>query len=160
MGKIIMIVARDSMNGIGKSNGIPWHYPEDMRHFHRTTRGHNVVMGRKTWESIGGKALPDRTNIILSESHIPGYDNGVFFYQSEKGIFEIIEDVEEDFYIIGGQQIYEQFLPHADEIITTEIPGNYECDTFFPKFTSEDWILTDVYYTHIPPLKYKYYKRR
>lgn len=139
MGKIKMIVAHDLNRGIGKDNKLVWHIPEDMKHFKETTMGHTVVMGRKTFESLGMKnGLAGRTNIVLSRSlqqDLPFVENDY------EAVLSRLKNSESDSFIIGGLEIYRLFFKHADEIIVTEIPNVYKCDTFFPELSVLEWQL-------------------
>lgn len=128
---IKIIAAIDIDNGIGKDGGIPWNYKEDMQFFKETTMGHNIIMGTKTFNSIG-KALPGRRNIVLSRSKY-GNVNGVEF----KPFIEYISrdyDCDNIDYVIGGSEIYKMFLCKdlVKHIILTRIPYTYKCNTFFP----------------------------
>lgn len=120
---IILIAATDDKGGIGKNDTIPWRNKEDMKFFRDTTLWHPVVMGSVTYRSIVevlGNPLPNRENIILSK----------FGSVSVQSIVQRANN--EKIYIIGGESIYRAFLPYADEIILTRIPGDYACDRFFP----------------------------
>lgn len=156
MGKITMIGACDEDNGIGKNGEIPWYSSEDMRHFRRTTEGQVVVMGRKTFDGLG--PLPGRINIVLSKN-LPegGLPDSTYVENFVEQVLEHARDSVRNYYIIGGQQIYEQFLPHADNVILTRIPGRHECDTFFPEL-NDDWTLTDS--LQGTDMTIQYYKRK
>jgi dihydrofolate reductase len=133
---IHFVVATDSYGLIGKDNDLPWgKLPVDLKHFQKITTGHTVVMGRKTFESIG-KPLKNRKNIVLSRTTFA--HEGVEWYSSIDEVLELPEDV----FIIGGSQIYKAFLPYVDKIYHTGIIGNFEGDTYFP-----DWELKDFEYT-------------
>ena len=132
---LIAAVAR-SNRVIGKDGDLPWHIPADLKRFKRLTTGHPLLMGRRTFESITdtfGGPLPDRRQLILTTQ-------GPFEAYPEIETYASIPDalaaVEHGatLYIGGGQQIYEQFLPRADRLELTEIEGDYEGDTFFPKY--------------------------
>jgi len=130
-----MIVATDKYNGIGKNQSIPWHIPEDLKYFAKLTKGSGknaVVMGRKTYESIG-RPLPNRFNIVItSKSSLE--------LNTENCVFVNLEEAEDicnntDFdevWIIGGSSIYDIFLQKTDELYVTEIDEAFDCDTFFP----------------------------
>ena len=131
------IVARDVNHGIGKDGSIPWHCPEDLKHFKSETKGHTVVMGRKTAESIRnrlGGPLPDRTNIVLSKS---GWSSGGFVtVKSKKEVMNLYKSQGNWYsdigvYVIGGKEIYDLFMPETEEIILSDIGVSCECDTFF-----------------------------
>ena len=136
---LTLIAALDTNNLIGNKNQLPWpHFPADMSHFKKTTMGHPIVMGRKTFESIGF-ILPGRKNIVLTRSpdlDIPGADT----YSNLEEVLRNLSQV--DAFIIGGRQIYELFLPHAERIILTRIHASFEGDTYFPDIDAEKWRLT------------------
>lgn len=122
------IVAVDRKDAIGKKGDIPWNYPEDLKFFKDTTREHAVVMGRKTWDSIG-RALPNRLNIVLSRSY--GDRPGAVSLGSVEDVLELAKHLDTDVYIIGGSVIYDLFREHIDEWIVTRIPEVVEgADTF------------------------------
>lgn len=128
--KIILIAAHDRNHVIGYQGKMPWHFPDDLKHFKEMTEGHTVIMGRKTFESIG-KALPNRQNIILThQTH-----NSIEGCQTAKSLTEAIEmAVSELIYIIGGAQIYAQAIELADSLILTEIDAEFKGDAVFPDF--------------------------
>ena len=132
---ISLIVAYDKNRVIGNKGQIPWHFPDDMRHFKETTMGHAVIMGRKTWESLppSFKPLPGRTNIILSRS---AQYNDVYVASSFE---DAISHYDGDMFIIGGAEVYRQALELdiVDTIIATEVKGEHEGDVFFPEL--DDW---------------------
>lgn len=123
---MIKIIAAVGKNyELGKDNDLIWHIPEDLKYFKETTMGQTVVMGRKTYESIG-KPLPNRENIVITSREI----EGVTTLQSPEDIL----DMDRDVFIIGGNSIYSYFVPYADEIYLTEIDAESNADVFFPKF--------------------------
>ena len=117
---------------LGKDNKLVWHIPEDLKYFKEITTGKTVVMGRKTYESIG-KALPNRNNIVLSRNNIRLDD--VTVINNYKEVLNISDNV----FIIGGASIYKLFLPYADNIYLTEIEDTSECDSYFPLFDKESF---------------------
>jgi dihydrofolate reductase len=126
------IVAMTTDRVIGRDGTLPWHLPDDLRFFRRTTTGHAVVMGRKTWDSIQ-RPLPNRRNIVVSRHRTPlppGVD--IISAPDELDLLHI----ETDVYVIGGAQIYELFLPRCQEIVVTLVHGSWEGDTWFPEFDS------------------------
>jgi len=134
--KINLIVAVDEKNGIGKDNQLPWHLPADLLHFKKLTTGFPIIMGRKTFDSIG-KVLPNRRNIVISRQpnlEIPGAE----VTSSLESALELCKN-ENDIFIIGGAQIFEQALPLADSIYLTVIEHNFYADTFFPTIDKENW---------------------
>lgn len=128
------IIAFDEKYGIGKNGSLPWeHNPSDMKWFKECTTGHVVVMGRKTWESLGSKKLPNRINIVITRSKIEGTPDGVYQGDIQKLIRMIkLEYRDLKTWIIGGSEIYKQSLSLCDNIYTTQFKGDYECDTFVP----------------------------
>jgi dihydrofolate reductase len=135
MSSLSIIVATDLQRGIGIDNTLPWHLPEDLAHFKRTTSGRAIIMGRKTFESIG-RPLPNRRNIVISRN--PEWThNGVEVAASLDEAKALVKD--EDAFIIGGGQIYEQALNLAGRIIVTEIQSSFDCDAFFPKIDFDEW---------------------
>lgn len=131
-----IIVAASENNVIGKDNQLLWHLPDDLRHFKRTTRGHAVIAGRKTFESQG-KPLPERTNIIITRD--PNYKaEGCFVVHSLDKALNLVKDDDEPF-IIGGEQIYRMALPQVKRIYLTRVHAEFEGDTFFPEPDMEQW---------------------
>lgn len=127
---ISMIVACDMNNVIGYENKLPWHLPEDMKYFKRMTTGSTVVMGRKTYESIG-RPLPNRTNVIVSRGGFTTEDD-VIVVSDLKRYLEYAPK-ESDIFVIGGEEIYKQSLPYAYFIYMTRILKMYSGDVFFPR---------------------------
>jgi dihydrofolate reductase len=135
MTKLSIIVAIDAQRGIGLNNALPWRLPEDMAFFKRTTTGHTVVMGRKTFDSIG-RALPNRRNIVVTRN--PGWRcDGVETAASLDAAAELIGDAEA--FIIGGAQLYNEALNRTDRLLVTEISRTFGCDTFFPPIDMQQW---------------------
>jgi dihydrofolate reductase len=126
---ITLISAYSKNKVIGVDNKLPWHLPEDLKRFKSLTLGKNIVMGRKTFESIG-RPLPGRTNIVLSKSGFKA--DGVFVYDSIPNILNDFKDIV----VIGGEQIYKTFLYYADTLEITEIDKEFEGDAFFPEFNN------------------------
>jgi dihydrofolate reductase len=134
---MLAVVATDLKNGIGKNNQLLCHLPDDLKYFKKITTNNIVVMGRKTFESIG-KPLPNRINIVLTHQSNLKID-GVNIVNS---VDEIINDWSKKFpdkqiIIIGGQQIYQLFLPHITEIHRTLIHHTFDADAFFPAFEND-----------------------
>lgn len=136
---ISMIVAHDLNRLIGAGNKLPWNIKEDLKLFKDFTMGRKVVMGRKTFESIG-KALPGRENIILTSDKKYRQD-GVKIYNS---LPELLKDEGNNFVVIGGSKVYEQFLPLADFLAVTEVQGEFEGDSHFPEYLQ---LFEEVYST-------------
>lgn len=136
---ISIIAAIGKNNELGKDNQLLWNIPEDMKHFRDTTRGHVVIMGRKTFESIG-KALPNRRNIVITRDANYSKD-GVDVTNSLEEAIRLCENSEEVF-IIGGGEIYKQALPFASKLYITHVHKEYDADKFFPEIKESDWIKT------------------
>jgi len=135
--KIILIAAMADNRVIGKSGQLPWDIPEDLQNFKRLTTGNVIIMGRKTYESIG-RPLPNRRNIVLSTETIQ--KEGIETFHTIPDMLEILEwEWIEQVFLIGGQKIYEAFLNDGlvDEIWLSKIPGNYEADAFLPIFEDD-----------------------
>ena len=130
---IIGIVAVSKNNAIGKQGKLPWHYSADMKFFRETTTGHAVVMGRKTWVSIG-KPLKNRLNIVLSrDSNIEPQESLVVLRDLDS-VLSLNSSLQTDLFVIGGAQIYKEFLPHIEKWHVTEVPMNVEgADAFMPE---------------------------
>jgi dihydrofolate reductase len=136
--RLSIIVATDANRGIGIHNALPWHLPEDLAHFKRTTTGHPIIMGRKTFDSIG-RALPNRRNIVISRD--PQWRHvGVESAASVAAAAALAGDGNAaEAFIIGGAQIYAAALPLVDRLIVTEIAKSFDCDAFFPAADMTGW---------------------
>lgn len=135
---ISLIACMDEQQGIGIQNQLPWHLPEDLQYFKETTIGKVVVMGRKTFESIG-KPLPNRTNVILTKEPTFCASENCLLYNSIEDFLKSEWNQEAEVFIIGGASIYKQFLPYADRLYLTKVEGTFPCDAFFPKINWEMW---------------------
>ncbi|MES2537031.1 MAG: dihydrofolate reductase [Pseudomonadota bacterium] len=133
--RLTILVATDSQRGIGINNTLPWRLPEDMAHFKRTTTGHPVIMGRKTFDSIG-RPLPNRRNIVITRN--PDWRHeGVDSVPSLEAAVALAGDNEA--FVIGGAQIYAEALASVDRIVVTEIDRTFDCDAFFPQIDRQLW---------------------
>ncbi len=133
-----IIVAKAKNNVIGKNNKIIWNLPEDLKKFKELTTGHTIIMGRKTFESIG-RVLPNRKHIIFSQN--PDFkvnDENVEIVHSMLQIQEYIEDDNENF-VIGGAMIYNLLMPYVKKMYVTQINKEFDGDTFFPRIDEEVW---------------------
>ena len=134
--KISLVAAMGLKRVIGKDNAMPWHLPADLRRFKQITMGKPIIMGRRTFESIG-RALPGRYNIVITRDM--GYKaQGATVVHSSGEALVAAGDVDEVM-IIGGQSLYEEFLPRADTLYITLIEAHVEGDTFFPEYSRADW---------------------
>ena len=134
---IALIVASDQNNAIGKDNQLLWHLPKDLSFFKNVTSGNAIIMGRKTFESIG-KALPNRRNIVISTQKDLQYA-GAEISSSLNAAIELVGNA--DGYIIGGGSIYQQSLTLVDRLYITKVAANFEADTFFPTINWDEWTL-------------------
>ncbi len=133
-----IIVAKAKNNIIGKDDKIIWNLPEDLKRFKEITTGHTLIMGRKTFESLG-KILPNRKHIVFSQN--PDFkvkNENVEVVQSMLQIQEYIENDEENF-VIGGAMMYNLLMPHVTKMYVTEIDKEFEGDAFFPKINKDIW---------------------
>jgi dihydrofolate reductase len=138
MTKLTLVVAMDAQRGIGVDNALPWRLPEDLAHFKRVTMGQPIIMGRKTFDSIG-RALPGRRNIVVTRN--PDWRHeGVEVAGSLEDAIALLGD--EPASIIGGAQIFSESLDIADRMIVTHIERTYRCDTFFPEIDPAQWAVT------------------
>ena len=138
MGKISIIAAIDRQRAIGFHNGLLFRLPNDLKRFKALTTGHTILMGRKTFESLPKGALPNRRNIVLSANTAYQCPGAELFTSLEQAIKSCQPD--EHIYIIGGESIYRQALPLADELCLTEIAATApEADAYFPEFSPEVW---------------------
>lgn len=146
MMKISLILAKSKNNVIGRNNQLPWHLPADLKHFKALTMGKPIIMGRKTYESIG-KALPGRRNIIISHQKNLKIENGEVFSSIEAALSAL--KTASEVMIIGGANLYQQFIDRAESIYMTVIDAEFEGDTFFPpllpqwKLLAEEKFLAD-----------------
>lgn len=140
--KLALIWAMARNRTIGRNNALPWYLPEDLKYFKRVTLGKPVIMGRKTWESIG-RALPGRTNIVISRD--AGFQaEGVRVVQSLEQALALAEKISlidgaEEAVVIGGAQIYALALPHADRLYLTQVHADVEGDAHFPPLDLAPW---------------------
>ncbi len=137
---IRLVVAYTDERVIGRDGGMPWHLPGDLAHFKRSTLGHPVIMGRKTWLSIG-RPLPGRRNLVLSRDtsfSVPGVE----CFESLDAALASCQDAQ-IVCVIGGEQIFKQALPLADQVIATEIHANLAGDTWFPALPAGQWQETE-----------------
>lgn len=133
-----IVVAKSKNNIIGKDNKLVWNLPEDLKHFKELTTGHTIIMGRKTFESLG-RVLPNRKHIIFSQNPDLKINNeNVQVVHSLLEIQELIEGQEEAF-VIGGSMIYNFLMPYVKKMYITEINEEFDGDTFFPKINTDIW---------------------
>lgn len=134
---ISFLVAMDENRVIGLNNDMPWHLPADLAYFKKMTTGHTIVMGRKTYESIG-RALPNRKNVILTRDQKFTAENCIVIHSIDEAL-AIMDNNDEEYFVIGGTEIFQQFFPYADRLYITQINEKFEGDTYFPPFDSKEW---------------------
>ncbi|MFB5660820.1 dihydrofolate reductase [Alteribacillus sp. HJP-4] len=134
---ITLVAALDKNRVIGKDNEMPWHLPADLKHFKETTSGHTIMMGRRTYESIG-RALPNRRNIVLT-SNKSFRAAGCELIHSFEDLKKLAQGKEEIF-VIGGETIFKEMLPLADKMNLTFIEEEFDGDTYFPSWDDDEWI--------------------
>lgn len=135
-----IIAAMTKGHVIGKDGKLPWCIPEDMKLFRQFTTGNTVIMGRRTYESIG-KPLKDRINIVVGSS-MPRTD-GLYVCRSLDNALDLAYAFKKDSFVIGGSGLYHAALPVADQMYISYIKQDYVGDTFFPRFSEEDWIVEE-----------------
>lgn len=130
----IAIAAMGENRAIGIDGKIPWHLPEDFRFFKQTTLGHVLLMGRKTWDSIG-RPLPGRETLVISRSLTQL--SGATVFPSIEAVAQSFNPAGRTVYVAGGQEIYTQALPYCSQLLITRVRGTFEGDTFFPPFEND-----------------------
>jgi dihydrofolate reductase len=131
-----VIVAADERGGIGRAGDLPWHLPEDLKRFKALTMGKPILMGRRTWDSIG-RPLPGRRSVVISRQAGLGIPGAEVFGSLESAL-EALVDVAEAC-VIGGAEIYREALPRADVVHLTRVHAVVEADTFLPELDARDW---------------------
>lgn len=154
MPRLIAIVAMSSNRVIGRDGKLPWHFPEDLKFFKRTTLGHPILMGRTTFESIG-RPLPGRQNIVLSRTMAAC--EGITVIRSVTELPQACPDADTVF-VIGGAQVYAELLPKCDGLYLTWITEAYEGDTFLPPF--EHLFTLKEVLEKTDALEFRYYDRK
>ena len=158
--RISLIVAASANGVIGRDGDLPWHLPDDFAYFKRVTTGKPIVMGRRTWESLG-RALPGRQNIVVTRQH--GYlADGADVCGSIDAALQLAGDADEVM-VIGGGELYRQVLPRADRIYLTHVDCRIDGDTFFPE-PGEGWACTVLERhaadeRHAHPFEFRLYER-
>lgn len=138
-----LLVATSTNNAIGLNNQLLWHLPNDMKFFKNLTWGMPIIMGRKTFESIGKKALPGRLNIIVTQqhnlNHLQNNTDTWVVHSLEEAITQAQQTDCKEAFVIGGGQIYTAAMPMAQRIYLTSVHAHFEADTFFPEINTTDW---------------------
>ena len=133
-----IVVAMDRHRVIGKNNQLPWHLPADLKHFKKTTMGHHIIMGRKTFESVG-RPLPGRVNVVISRNPDFRADDVIVVHSLDEAYRVAVGD--EQVFVIGGSEIFREALPGIERLYLTLIDHSFEGDTYFPELSLDDWIL-------------------
>ncbi|MBN1182691.1 MAG: dihydrofolate reductase [Bacteroidales bacterium] len=137
MPNISIIVAIADNNAIGKNNQLLWHISDDMKYFKSLTLGNPVVMGKKTYDSLPVKPLPQRLNIVISDDETDYCEGCAMAYSIEEAMKKC--NPKKENFIIGGGSIYRQFLPYAQKLYITRIHKSFDADTYFPDINMEEW---------------------
>lgn len=138
---VSLIVAASDNNAIGKNNQLMWHLPIDMKFFKNTTWGFPVIMGRKTFEELGNKALPGRQNIVITRKKDWKAEGVVIVHSLDDALFVAREAETNEIFIIGGGEIYKEAMPKANRLYITRVHAMLEGDTYFPTFDEKKWEL-------------------
>ncbi|WP_062356595.1 dihydrofolate reductase [Bacillus kwashiorkori] len=134
---ISYIFAMDENRVIGHNGTLPWRLSEDLRYFKKITMGHPIVMGRKTFQSIG-RPLPGRENIILTrDKHF--FHEGITIFHSVEDLFTYIKNMNQEIFVIGGAELFNLFMPEVTKLYVTLIHHSFPGDVYFPEFSLSDW---------------------
>ncbi|RFU65453.1 dihydrofolate reductase [Peribacillus glennii] len=134
---ISLLFAMDENRVIGKDNKLPWHLPADLNYFKNVTMGHPIVMGRKTFESIG-RVLPGRENIVVTRNADFKLE-GVTVLHSVDEVIKLADSSDREIFVIGGAEIFKGILPQTDRLYITEIHHEFQGDTYFPAINEAEW---------------------
>lgn len=144
----LTLIAAMSLNGvIGSDNAIPWNCPEDLKHFKDTTMGNVVIMGRKTFESMGSKPLPGRANIVITSKYIEGFQNNLYIVSDIKATMTLANRLavpDKKIFIIGGGELYRQTIDIADKLIISHIHKPVKGNVKFPDINLEKWMVEKI----------------
>ncbi len=160
MACLSLIVATAKNRVIGVNNTLPWHLPEDLKRFRALTTGHHIIMGRKTYDSLG-RLLPGRTTVIVTRNQAYKVEGAIVVHSLKDAIAACGDDKE--VFLIGGAELYKDGLKLANKLYVTEINAEYEGDAFFPEFNLSEWIAAEAEaYTSSNGLGFRYitYQRK
>jgi len=153
--KVSMIAAIASGNrALGKNNELIYHIPEDLQRFKKLTSGHIIIMGRKTFESIG-KPLPNRTNIVITHDKTYSTEGIIVVHSLDEALRLVQLKGDDEAFIIGGGQIYQEAIGRADKLYLTIVEGNPDADTFFPDYSEFKKVVFEQFHES-DSLKYKF----
>jgi dihydrofolate reductase len=136
MSRVSVIAAVAENRAIGLENALPWHLPEDLKRFRSLTMGHHIIMGRKTFDSLG-RLLPGRTTVIVTRQMDYCFEGAVVANSLSAAIASCGND--EEVFVIGGAEIYREALPLADRLYLTEVHGQFSADAYFPEYDRAAW---------------------
>ena len=162
MNSLSLIAAIGYNNELGIDNHLLWKIPEDLAFYKKMTMGKNIIMGRKTFESMPPKAFIGRKPIILTSHDIDSVCD-VLCFDKFDNLLEYIYNTDEDFMVVGGAMVYELFIPYVDEMYLTEVAGEYIADTYFPYFDPNDFDkeeLGNFMDNDIPYVRNKYVRKK
>jgi dihydrofolate reductase len=134
-----IIVAIAQNHAIGKDNDLLWHISEDMKRFKRLTTGHTIIMGKRTFDSLPRRPLPNRTSIVITDVAGEKIEGCIMAYSIEEAI-RLCKPEEENF-VIGGASVYRQFLPFTDRLYLTVVHKDFDADVWFPEIDYSQWTL-------------------
>jgi dihydrofolate reductase len=138
---ISIIVAVSEDWGIGKNNDLLWHLPDDLKRFKKLTSGNTILMGKKTWESLPRRPLPNRINIVLTDNREDKFEGAVTAFSIDDAISKC--NKEDEIFIIGGGSIYRQFMPIADKLYITHVHSKTPADIYFPEIDPAVWKVSE-----------------
>ncbi len=139
---ITFIYAQDKNGGIGYQNDLPWHLPDDLKHFKRETMGHTMVMGRKTFESMGQRLLPGRQSVVVTRQ--VDYGQAIEGLKVIHNVEEVLQLAEEkDLFVIGGAELFNALWPNVDRIIRTVIFESFPADVYLPEIDSAKFTMIE-----------------
>lgn len=141
---ITLIACIGRSNELGQNGDLIWHLPSDMKFFRETTSGHTIIMGRKTFESLG-RVLPNRHHVVLTHEDPELFPEEVEVVHSFAEIYQKYRDAEEEVFVIGGGEIYRLFFSYADRMLLTQVNEiHFNADTFFPEIDIRNWDVRDL----------------
>ena len=160
---ISIIVAIAKNLAIGKNNDLLWHLPDDLKRFRKITSGHTVIMGKRTYESLPRRPLPNRRNMVVTDCPGEQFEGCEMAYSISEAIAKC--NPSEENFVIGGASVYRQFLPHAHRLYLTRVDKSFEGDVFFPEIDFSQWILisgSELFYDETGGFSFRYevYERK
>jgi len=167
MENLSLVAAIGKNNELGLDNNLIWKIPEDLSFYRRLTAHNNIIMGRKTFESMPLRALEERNVFVISSKNLEQNYN-ITCFNSIEVLLDYVRITNEPFIVVGGSQIYEEFLPFVNTMYLTEIDEYANADTFFPAIKMDEWDVETIYYNNevdyasgnIPYVRNKYVRKR